>query len=183
MISALTPKKDGHTIHVRVGRIWEVINKKRNTLLHTNVILLDQEICYFEFQREIQINKSHVPTYFTIKQSTCTISLIITTSQENHIVTAIRNNQRKIYLSLHKEQGVYIVSNFKDVPRPAQYRCVDTDFAINLFFKTRIEEIPNTSVIPLYKFELQPFDKVNSLNASQVRVFTQYINYSHKNDN
>lgn len=46
MISALATNKDNCSIHVRVGRVWEAINKKTNLLLHTNVILLDEEVWF-----------------------------------------------------------------------------------------------------------------------------------------
>lgn len=94
--------------------------------------------------------------------------------QENHIVTTIHNNQKQIYLPLLKEHGVYSVSNFKVVPGPALYRSVDRDFAINFFYKTKIEEKPDTCVIPLYKFELQPFDKVKSL-VGQIKCLIDVI--------
>lgn len=45
MISALSSNTENHAIRVRVGRIWEAINKKTHTLLHTNVILLDEQVC------------------------------------------------------------------------------------------------------------------------------------------
>ena len=62
-----------------------------------------------------------------------------------------------------KEQGVYNISNFKIVPGPASYRSVDMDMAINFFYKTIIEETEDNQTIPHYKFELQPFDKVQGL--------------------
>ncbi|KAK1370447.1 hypothetical protein POM88_036539 [Heracleum sosnowskyi] len=144
MISALTPNNNDHTLHVRVGRIWESMNKKKNTLLHTNVILLDEE--------------------------------------KNHIVATIRNNQKQIYLPLLKEHRVYSISNFKVVPGPALYRSVDREFAINFFFNTRIEEKPDTGVIPLYKFELQSFDKVKNLVGRLrclIDVVGKVLSYGH----
>ncbi|WOH04500.1 hypothetical protein DCAR_0623909 [Daucus carota subsp. sativus] len=43
MLSALSQQSDNKKILVRVGRIWEAVNRKNNTLLHTNVILLDEK--------------------------------------------------------------------------------------------------------------------------------------------
>lgn len=40
LIAALSPNTDDHAIHVRVGRIWQAVNKKTNMLLHTNIIYL-----------------------------------------------------------------------------------------------------------------------------------------------
>ena len=62
-----------------------------------------------------------------------------------------------------KEQSVYDISNFKIVPGPSTYRSVDMDMAINFFYKTIIEETEDNQTIPHYKFELQPFDKVQGL--------------------
>ncbi|XP_074356467.1 replication protein A 70 kDa DNA-binding subunit A-like [Apium graveolens] len=45
MTSALTSNTENHTIRVRVGLIWEAINKKTKMLLDTNIILLDEHVC------------------------------------------------------------------------------------------------------------------------------------------
>lgn len=37
------------------------------------------------------------------------------------------------------------------------------DMAINFFYKTKIEEAEDNKIIPQYKFEIQPFDKVQGL--------------------
>lgn len=78
-------------------------------------------------------------------------------------MATIPNNQTQIYLPLLKEQGVYDISYFKVVTGPILYRSIDGEFVIKFFSKTIIEEKPDTGVIPTYKFELQPFDKVKAL--------------------
>ncbi|XP_074349213.1 uncharacterized protein LOC141688959 isoform X3 [Apium graveolens] len=136
MISALTSNMENHTIRVRVGRIWEAINKKTKLLLYTNIILLDE--------------------------------------QDNHILATVRNNQKQVYLPLLKEEGVYNISNFKLVPAPALYRSVDIDLAISFYYKIKIEEKTDMNEIPLYKFELQPFDRVKNL-VGQVKCLIDVI--------
>lgn len=91
------------------------------------------------------------------------VCLCIISIQDNHILATIRNNQRKNYLPLLKEHGVYSIFDFKVVPGPALYRTVDRDLAIKFSYKTKIEQKEDTSDIPLYKFELQSFDKVKYL--------------------
>ncbi|XP_063948114.1 replication protein A 70 kDa DNA-binding subunit D-like [Daucus carota subsp. sativus] len=125
IITALQARSDTQEIQVRVGRIWEAINRNNKTVLYTNVILMDQ--------------------------------------QDDHVLAIIRNNQRHLLLPQLKEQGVYNISNFKVVPGPASYRSVDMDMSINFFYKTKIEETEDNQSIPQYKFELQPFDKVQGL--------------------
>ncbi|KAK1394747.1 hypothetical protein POM88_013803 [Heracleum sosnowskyi] len=75
----------------------------------------------------------------------------------------VGNNQDDTLKTILTENGVYRISNIKIVPGPKLYRTIDRDLAINFLYKTKIENIPDTCVIPRYKFELQPFDKVNSL--------------------
>ncbi|XP_063938166.1 uncharacterized protein LOC135148001 [Daucus carota subsp. sativus] len=41
--AALQTGADGQRIQVRVGRVWEATNRKNGTVLHTNVILMDDQ--------------------------------------------------------------------------------------------------------------------------------------------
>lgn len=75
----------------------------------------------------------------------------------------VHNNQKETLKPLLIENEVYNISNIKLVPGPKLYRSVNRDLAINFFYRTKIEKIPDTGVIPRYKFELQPFDNVNNL--------------------
>ncbi|KAK1383677.1 hypothetical protein POM88_021412 [Heracleum sosnowskyi] len=125
MLSALTPQSETASLLVRVGRVWQAINRNNNAVLHTNVVLIDE--------------------------------------QENHIMGIVRNNQKEMFKSILSENGVFHISNIKLVPGPKLYRTVDRDLAINFFYKTKIEKKPDTGLIPQYKFELQPFQNVNSL--------------------
>lgn len=51
------------------------------------------------------------------------------------------------------EQAVYTVSNIK---------IVDRDLSINFYYKTKIEKVPDTGIIPKYKFELKEFEDVHN---------------------
>ncbi|KAF1002010.1 hypothetical protein AG4045_005644, partial [Apium graveolens] len=124
-LAAMKPNTDGNTILVRVTRVWEAINKRNGTTLHTNVVLLDQ--------------------------------------QDKHIMAVVRNNQKQIYLPILKEDEVFVISNFKLVPGPKQYKAVDAEHSINFYYKTKIEKSPDTNVIPHYKFELTPFSDIRNL--------------------
>ncbi|XP_074342503.1 replication protein A 70 kDa DNA-binding subunit D-like [Apium graveolens] len=42
-LASLTPNSEKEKVLIRVTRIWEAINKRNGTLLHTNIILLDQQ--------------------------------------------------------------------------------------------------------------------------------------------
>ena len=44
MISALATNSDAYRVTVRVGRIWEAINRKTRTVLHTNITLIDEKV-------------------------------------------------------------------------------------------------------------------------------------------
>ncbi|KAK1383678.1 hypothetical protein POM88_021413 [Heracleum sosnowskyi] len=125
MLSALTPHSETTSLLVRVGRVWQPISRNNNVVLHTNVVLIDE--------------------------------------QENHMMAIIGKNEDDTLKPILTENGVCRISNIKIVPGPKLYRTVDRDLAINFLYMTKIENIPDTGVIPRYKFELQPFDKVISL--------------------
>lgn len=57
------------------------------------------------------------------------------TLQDTHILAIIRNNQKHFYLPILKEGEVYVISNFKVVPSPKQYKPVEGDSSINFSTK------------------------------------------------
>lgn len=43
MLSALTPHSETASLLVRVGRVWEAINRNNSVVLHTNGVLIDEQ--------------------------------------------------------------------------------------------------------------------------------------------
>ncbi|KAK1386702.1 hypothetical protein POM88_014880 [Heracleum sosnowskyi] len=109
-------------------------------------------------------------------------NIIFLDEEGNHMLAALRNNQKDAFLNLLSDQGVYKISNIKVVPRPALYRSVDQEMAINFYYKTRIDKVPDTGIIPRYKFELKEFeemkDYVNNVKTF-IDVMGMVISYGH----
>ena len=79
------------------------------------------------------------------------------------MLAVVRNNQKDMFLPMLTEDTVYIISNIKLVSGPRSYRSVDRDMSINFFYKTKIQKLDDTGLIPRYKFELQSFHEVKNL--------------------
>lgn len=60
-------------------------------------------------------------------------------------MAVVRNNQKQIYLPILKEKGVYVISNFKVVPTPQNYRAIDAEHSINFYYKTKIEKAADST--------------------------------------
>ncbi|XP_074377207.1 uncharacterized protein LOC141718722 [Apium graveolens] len=90
-------------------------------------------------------------------------NVVLLDQQDKHMMAVVRNNQKQIYIPILKEDEVFVISNFKLVPRPNQYKAVDVEHSINFYYKTKIEKSPDTNVIPHYKFELSPFSDIKKL--------------------
>ncbi|XP_074374380.1 uncharacterized protein LOC141714781 [Apium graveolens] len=89
--------------------------------------------------------------------------ITIATLQDKHIMAVVRNNQKQIYLPILKEDVIFLISNFKLVPGPKQYKSIDAEHSIIFYYKTKIAKSPDTNVIPHYKFELIPFSDIKKL--------------------
>ncbi|KAK1360146.1 hypothetical protein POM88_044620 [Heracleum sosnowskyi] len=87
------------------------------------------------------------------------------------MLATLRNNQKDAFLNLFSDQGVYKISNIKVVPGHALYRSVDQELSINFYYKTRIDKVLDTRIIPRYKFELKEFEEMKDY-VNNVKSFT-----------